>query len=194
MKKMKKTKRISVKAYVSIGMLSSIAYLLMLLNFPLPLFPNFLFVDFSDIPALIATLIFGPIAGILVEFFKNVLNYIATGSQTGVPVGHIANFLAGIVFILPTYFVYNKLKTKKGMTMGLITGTVVMAVVMSILNYFFILPAYTVLMGFPDMRNYVVPAILPFNILKGVMMSIIFMLLFIKMQAWINKFSAVKGA
>ncbi|MBO0958117.1 ECF transporter S component [Neobacillus sp. MM2021_6] len=184
----------SVKAYVSIGMLSSIAYLLMLLNFPLPLFPNFLFVDFSDIPALIATLIFGPIAGILVEFFKNVLNYIATGSQTGVPVGHIANFLAGIVFILPTYFVYNKLKTKKGMTMGLITGTVVMAVVMSILNYFFILPAYTVLMGFPDMRNYVVPAILPFNILKGVMMSIIFMLLFIKMQAWINKFSAVKGA
>ncbi|WML40405.1 ECF transporter S component [Neobacillus sp. OS1-2] len=191
---MKKTKKISVKAYVSIGMLSSIAYLLMLLNFPLPLFPNFLFVDFSDIPALIATLIFGPIAGILVEFFKNVLNYIATGSQTGVPVGHIANFLAGIVFILPTYFVYNKLKTKKGMTMGLITGTVVMAVVMSILNYFFILPAYTVLMGFPDMRNYVVPAILPFNILKGVMMSIIFMLLFIKMQAWINKFSAVKGA
>ena len=66
----------NVRAYVSIGMLSSIAYLLMLLNFPLPLFPNFLFIDFSDIPALIAALIFGPIAGILVEFFKNVLNYI----------------------------------------------------------------------------------------------------------------------
>ncbi|EKN69641.1 hypothetical protein BABA_09451 [Neobacillus bataviensis LMG 21833] len=194
MKKMKKTKKISVKAYVSIGMLSSIAYLLMLLNFPLPLFPNFLFVDFSDIPALIATLIFGPIAGILVEFFKNVLNYIATGSPTGIPVGHIANFLAGIVFILPTYFVYNKLKTKKGMTIGLIAGTVIMAVVMSILNYFIILPAYTVLMGFPDMRNLVVPAILPFNILKGVMMSFIFMLLFIKMQTWINKFSAIKSA
>ncbi|MFJ7725513.1 ECF transporter S component [Neobacillus sp. NPDC097160] len=194
MKEMKKTKKISVKAYVTIGMLSSIAYLLMLLNFPLPLFPNFLFVDFSDIPALIAALIFGPIAGVLVELFKNVLNYIATGSQTGIPVGHIANFLAGIVFILPTYFVYNRLKTRKGMTMALIAGTVTMAVVMSILNYFFILPAYTVLMGFPDMRNLVVPAVLPFNILKGVIMSAIFMLLFIRMQAWINKLSTVKGA
>jgi len=109
-------------------------------------------------------------------------------------VGHIANFLAGIVFILPTYFVYNKLKTKKGMTMALIVGTVTMAGVMSVLNYFFILPAYTVLMGFPDMRNLVVPAVLPFNILKGVIMSAIFMLLFIRMQAWINKFTTVKGA
>ncbi|MEH7437259.1 ECF transporter S component [Neobacillus drentensis] len=194
MEKMKKTKKMNVKAYVSIGMLSSIAYLLMLLNFPLPLFPNFLFVDFSDIPALIAALIFGPIAGILVEFFKNVLNYLATGSQTGIPVGHIANFLAGIVFVLPTYYVYNKLKTKKGMTLALVVGTVTMAVIMSILNYIIILPAYTVLMGFPDMRNLVVPAILPFNILKGVMMSFIFMLLFIRMQSWIHKFSIIKGA
>jgi riboflavin transporter len=194
MEKMKKTKKMNVKAYVSIGMLSSIAYLLMLLNFPLPLFPNFLFVDFSDIPALIAALIFGPIAGILVEFFKNVLNYLATGSQTGIPVGHIANFLAGIVFVLPTYYVYNKLKSKKGMTLALVVGTVTMAVVMSILNYIIILPAYTVLMGFPDMRNLVVPAILPFNILKGVMMSFIFMLLFVRMQSWIHKFSIIKGA
>ncbi|PFN78814.1 riboflavin transporter FmnP [Bacillus sp. AFS076308] len=191
---MEKRKKLNVKAYVSIGMLSSIAYLLMLLNFPLPIFPNFLFVDFSDIPALIAALVFGPLAGILVELLKNVLNYIATGSQTGVPVGHIANFVAGIVFVLPTLFVYNRLKTRKGMTIALVAGTVIMAVVMSILNYILILPAYTLLMGFPDMRNLVVPAILPFNILKGIMMSVIFMLLFIRMQAWINKFSVVKGA
>lgn len=193
MKKMKKQRKLNVRAYVSIGMLSSIAFLLMLIQFPLPLFPNFLFVDFSDIPALIATLIFGPIAGILVEFFKNVLNYIQTGSFTGIPVGHIANFAAGIVFILPTYFVYNKLKTRKGMTLALIAGTAIMAVMMSLLNYFFILPAYTVLMGFPDMRNLVVPAILPFNLIKGVMMSSIFMLLFIRMQAWINKNTTIKS-
>ncbi|NHC39060.1 ECF transporter S component [Bacillus sp. MM2020_1] len=193
MKKMKKQRKMNVRAYVSIGMLSSIAFLLMLIQFPLPLFPNFLFVDFSDIPALIAALIFGPIAGILVELFKNILNYIQTGSFTGIPVGHIANFAAGIVFILPTYYVYNRLKTRKGMTLALISGTVTMAVIMSILNYLIILPAYTLLMGFPDMRNLVVPAILPFNILKGVMMSAIFMLLFIRMQAWINKNTTIKS-
>jgi riboflavin transporter FmnP len=187
-------KKMKVKAIVSIGMLSSIAYLLMLLNFPLPPFPNFLFIDFSDIPPLIAALIFGPVAGILVEFFKNVLNYLMTGSQTGIPVGHIANFLAGILFILPTYYLYNKLKTRKGMTVALIVGTLTMAVMMSILNYFLILPAYTALLKFPDMRNLVVPAILPFNIVKGVIMSSIFMLLFIRMQAWIKKFSMIKNA
>ncbi|MDQ0197459.1 ECF transporter S component [Neobacillus ginsengisoli] len=191
---MKKKKKMKVKAIVSIGMLSSIAYLLMLLNFPLPPFPNFLFIDFSDIPPLIAALIFGPVAGILVEFFKNVLNYLMTGSQTGIPVGHIANFLAGILFILPTYYLYNRLKTRKAMTVALIVGTLTMAVMMSILNYFFILPAYTALLKFPDMRNLVVPAILPFNIVKGVIMSFIFMLLFIRMQAWINKFSIIKNA
>ncbi|WP_248736061.1 ECF transporter S component [Neobacillus rhizosphaerae] len=188
---MKNTK---VKTMVTIGMLSSIAYLLMLLNFPLPPFQNFLLVDFSDIPALIAALIFGPIAGILVEFFKNVLNYIATGSQTGIPIGHIANFLAGILFILPTYYVYNKIKTRKGMTFALILGTMTMAVMMSVLNYFFILPAYTAILHYPDLRNYVVPGILPFNILKGVAMSFVFMLLFTRMQAWINKSSTVKSA
>ncbi|MEH7176719.1 ECF transporter S component [Neobacillus vireti] len=187
------TKRMSVKAIVAIGMLSSIAYLLMLINFPLPLFPNFLLIDFSDIPALIAALIFGPAAGILVSFFKNALNYFATGSATGIPVGHIANFLAAILFVLPTYYVYNKMKTRKGMTLALIVGTVSMAVMMSILNYVFILPAYTSLLKFPDMRNLVVPAILPFNILKGVIMSSIFMLLFIRMQTWINKLTTVKS-
>jgi len=193
-RKMTKMKYSKVKVMVTIGMLSSIAYLLMLLNFPLPPFQNFLLIDFSDIPALIAALIFGPIAGILVEFFKNVLNYIATGSQTGIPVGHIANFLAGILFILPTYYLYKKIKTRKGMTFALILGTFTMAVMMSVLNYFFILPAYTALLNYPDLRNYVVPGILPFNILKGVIMSFVFMLLFTRMQAWINKFSMIKNA
>ncbi|WP_407937525.1 ECF transporter S component [Neobacillus mesonae] len=181
-----------IRVMVSIGMLSSIAYLLMLLNFPMPPFQSFLLVDFSDVPALIAALIFGPIAGILVEFFKNFLDFVMTGSPTGVPVGHIANFLAGVLFILPTYYVYNKLNTKKGMTIGLITGTATMSILMSILNYYFILPAYTALMGFPDLRSYVVAGILPFNIIKGIMISILFMLLFIRMQNWINKLSVVK--
>ncbi|WP_412759171.1 ECF transporter S component [Neobacillus mesonae] len=181
-----------IRVMVSIGMLSSIAYLLMLLNFPMPPFQSFLLVDFSDVPALIAALIFGPIAGILVEFFKNLLDFVMTGSPTGVPVGHIANFLAGVLFILPTYYVYNKLNTKKGMTIGLITGTATMSILMSILNYYFILPAYTALMGFPDLRSYVVAGILPFNIIKGIMISILFMLLFIRMQNWINKLSVVK--
>ena len=166
---MKKNK---VKALVSIAMLSSIAYILMLMNFPIPPFPTFLKIDFSDLPALMGALIFGPMAGILIELIKNVLDYFMTGSETGVPVGHFANFVSGLLFILPTYYIYNKLKTKKGMTVALVIGTCLMSVIMSVLNYFVLLPAYTFflnmpVMSGPEIRQYIVAGILPFNLVKG---------------------------
>lgn len=111
-------KNSKVRKLVSLAMLGSISYVLMVLNFPLPGFPTFLLIDFSDIPALIAALIFGPVAGIIVELIKNLLDYVMTGSLTGVPVGHIANLAAGVLFILPTYFVYKRLNSKKGHDIG----------------------------------------------------------------------------
>lgn len=191
-------KKVSVKWIVTVGMLSSIAYILMLLKFPIPPFPAFLKIDFSDIPALIAALILGPMAGILVELIKNVLDYFMTGSETGIPVGHIANFVAGITYILPTYYIYQRFKTKKGMTYGLIFGTFVMAILMSVLNYYVILPAYTFFLNFPAMsavetRQMIVAGILPFNIVKGIVVTIVFILLFNRMHGWINKQTAYRG-
>lgn len=187
-----------VKKLVILSMLGSIAYVLMLLNFPFPGLPPFLKIDFSDIPALIAALIFGPLAGIIVELIKNMLDFVMTGSPTGVPVGHLANLAAGILFILPTYYVYELLKkTKRGMTFGLITGTVVMAAFMSILNYYVILPAYTIFAGATalsgaETRQMITTAILPFNIVKGILITVVFMLLFVRLQTWINKQSIYK--
>ena len=65
----------SVVQMVSVAMLSSIAYLLMMLDFPFPGLPPFLKIDFSDVPALIAAIIFSPIAGVIVEAIKNILHY-----------------------------------------------------------------------------------------------------------------------
>jgi len=192
-------KNLSVKAMVSIGMLSSIAYVLMLLNFPLPPFPKFLMVDFSDLPALIAALIFGPAAGILVELIKNILDYFMTGSETGVPVGHAANFVAGVLFILPTYYIYQQMKTKKGMTFALVSGSVSMAIFMSVLNYYVFLPAYTLFLNMPAMsgpetKQFIVAGILPFNFVKGVLMSVVFMLMFARMKTWMERQQNYKSA
>lgn len=185
-------KKVRIKWIVTIGMLSSIAYVLMLLEFPIPPFPAFLKIDFSDIPALIAALIMGPGAGVIVEIIKNILDYLMTGSETGIPVGHFANFIAGITFILPTYFIYQKFKSKKGITYGLIIGTVVMALTMSVLNYYVVLPAYSLLLNLPAMsaveaRQMIVAGILPFNILKGVIVAVAFVMLFHRMAPWIKK-------
>lgn len=185
-------KKLSVKNLVTIGMLSAIAYVLMLLKFPLlPAF-SFLKLDFSDIPALLAALIYGPGAGILVELIKNVLDYFMTGSETGVPVGHISNFVSGILFILPVYYIYQKLKSKKGIILALAIGTVIMSLAMSVLNYFLFLPAYTWFLGMPEMstsqmREWIVMGILPFNLIKGALTSVLFVILFEKLYSWFRK-------
>ncbi|MBS4176475.1 ECF transporter S component [Bacillus sp. FJAT-49731] len=188
----------NVKSFVAIGMLSSLSFILMLIKFPIPPFPAYLSVDFSDIPALIAALMFGPVAAILVELFKNILDYLTSGSEVGIPIGNMANFLAGILFVLPTYFVYKRLKMKRGLAVSLVVGTLFMAVFMSIINYVAILPAYTLLLGWPametsEMRQLVVAAILPFNVIKGIIVTIIFLLLYSRMNGWLNKQIAYKS-
>ncbi|OZI11949.1 riboflavin transporter FmnP [Bacillaceae bacterium SAS-127] len=189
----------NIRVLTSVGLLSTLSYLLMLLNFPVPPFPGFLMVDFSEIPALVAAIVFGPIAGIMVEFIKNVLNFFVAGSPTGVPVGHFANFTAGVTFILPVYYVYKKFESKKGMVAALIAGTTVMAVMMSVLNYYVILPAYTLFlnapaMSAPETKQLIVSAILPFNFVKGLLMTAVFLLIYSRIQVWMKKQTVAQNA
>ncbi|WP_018660480.1 ECF transporter S component [Heyndrickxia acidiproducens] len=185
-------KKWRLKSFVSIALLSSLAFILMFIKFPIPPFPSFLTVDFSDIPVLVAALLYGPAAAVLTELLKNILNYLSLGSEAGVPIGQLANFFAGMLFVLPTYFIYRKIKTKKGMTFALIGGTLSMSVFMSILNYFVILPAYLYFMNFSvgNAKKYIVAGVLPFNMIKGILVTALFMAMFTKMQTWIEKQSA----
>ncbi|RNF40524.1 ECF transporter S component [Planococcus salinus] len=185
-----------LQAMIVIGMLSSISFILMLFNFPLPALPAFLKVDFSDVPALIATITMGPVAGILVAFFKNVLDWLFAGSPTGVPVGHMANFVTSILFILPVYAVYRKVSNKKGIVFGLAIGTLTMAVGMSLLNYLVFLPMYTYFLNMPAetgnaLFTTIVLGILPFNLIKGLLLTVVVILLFNSMQSWIEKQRAI---
>lgn len=184
-----KNQKLKLRSFVTIGMLSSISFVLMLLNFPLPGFPVFLEIDFSDVPALIAAITMGPMAGILVELFKNLLEWIFSGAPTGIPVGQMANFTTGILFILPVYYIYKKLPSLKGLMIGLVIGTIVMSLGMSLLNYVAFLPMYTYFLGWGtfDMKETIVLGILPFNIIKGIILMIVAVLLFRTMKVWIEK-------
>ncbi|MDN4493899.1 ECF transporter S component [Ureibacillus aquaedulcis] len=180
--------KLKLRSFVTIAMLSSISFVLMLINFPLPGFPVFLQIDFSDVPALIATITMGPVAGILVELFKNILDWIFSGTPTGIPVGHMANFATGLLFILPVYYIYKKFPTIKGLSFGLVVGTVIMSLGMSLLNYVAFLPMYTSLLGWGtfDMKETIVLGILPFNLIKGIILMVIVILLFRTMKVWID--------
>lgn len=177
---------------VLIAMLGSIATVLMQFNFPLPALPAFLKFDFGEVPAVIAIMTMGPVAGILVELIKNILYWFLSGSPTGVPVGEIANFATGLLFILPIYFVFNFFKNKKGLLGGVIAGTVTMAVGMSLLNYFVFLPMYTYFLNMPAVTGdalykMIVLGILPFNLVKGAIIGIISIMLYGRMNKWMNQ-------
>src|SRR5699024_11935049 len=132
---------------IILALLGTISFVLFLLNFPLPFLPPYLKVDFGEVPALLAALIFSPMAGVIVVGIKNIL-YLFVGG--GEPVGVIANFLAANMFILPVAIFYHKYKGVKSIVSGFVTGTIVMAVGMSILNYLVILPVYGFFMGMEE--------------------------------------------
>lgn len=175
---------------IILSLLGTLALVLFFLNFPLPFLPPYLKIDFSDVPALMAGLIFSPMAGVVVVLIKNLI-YLAV-SGAGDPIGVAANFLAGVMFVVPVAVIYHKFhKGVKSIVTGLVTGTVIMAIGMSVLNYFIILPAYAWFMGWemtPEVIwGSVLVGVLPFNVLKGIVVGILFVPLFVKMRSWIEQ-------
>ncbi|AZB44881.1 ECF transporter S component [Bacillus sp. FJAT-42376] len=179
------------------AVLSSIAYLLMMLEIPYP-GSAFLKIDFSDVPALAAMILFGPGSALLVEALKNVLHYFLQGSGTGIPIDQASNFIAGACLILPAWFVYKKNQTVKGLIMGASAGILSMAVLMSVFNYYVALPVYTYFMGMPQMNaeqiyKFIIIGILPFNLIKGILVSAIFTMVYIRMKSWFDQKSIQTG-
>ncbi|MGD6815718.1 ECF transporter S component [Metabacillus sp. 84] len=187
----------SIRKRVITAVLSSIAYLLMMLEIPYP-GSVFLKFDFSDLPALAALILFGPGSALTVEALKNVLHYLIQGSGTGVPIGEAANFVSAAVLILPLWLIYKRNQTLKGLLLGLGAGTAAMALIMSIFNYYVILPAYTFFLGMEQMNTeqiyqFIVLGILPFNLIKGILISVIFTMVYIRMKAWFEQKSVQAG-
>lgn len=176
----------ATSSMVKIGMLSGLGMILMLLDFPLPIFPTFLKFDLSDAPAVIGAFAMGPAAGVMIELLKNVLKLIIRSNTGGV--GELANFLVGVAYVLPLALIYQKWPTRKGVFFGSALATISGAVFAGLLNYFIFIPAYAIVLGAPveafigmaakinsavvDLRTLILFAIVPFNIVKGIVVAI----------------------
>ncbi len=125
------------------AMLSAAAYVLMFLEFPVPLIPPFIKMDFSELPALVASFAYGPVAGVAVCLVKNLIHLFNT--QSG-GVGELANFILGAVFVFVAGMVYKRLHNKKGAVIGALIGAFIMATVSVPSNYFIVYPVYTAFM------------------------------------------------
>ncbi|MFA5523959.1 MAG: ECF transporter S component [Tissierellales bacterium] len=185
---LKVKERMNTRTMVKTSVLSVLAFLIMYLETPLWFTPPFLKVDLSDIPALIGAFSLGPVAGVVIELLKNILNVAIEGTTTGA-VGELANFFVGSIFVFVAGVIYQRDKTFKGALIGMIAATIAMTLVASLLNYFLLIPFYAKLFGVSvdqyvelgaqvnrfvtDYKSFILYGIVPFNFLKGVMISVI---------------------
>ena len=133
-------KKINVRYFATVGLLSALSTVLMYIEFSVPFMPAFIKCDVSDLPAIIASFSLGPTAGVLTQLLKNLLHLPAT---TTAGVGELANFLLGAAFVLPAGVIYKFVKNKKGAVIGALTGTLAMAAVSFPVNLFITYPFYT---------------------------------------------------
>ncbi len=179
----KKKRRFTTKEIVFIGLLSALAYVLMLLESP-P-FIGFLRLEFSNIPAIVGAFSYGPMAGVLIELIKNLIKAI-TASKTAF-VGELANFIISVAYVVPASIFIRKLTGKYKTLMTFALATISMTIIGFIMNYFVLVPMYanlyggmdgilaaaTMIPGINDKFTLILYGITPFNLVKGIFISVV---------------------
>ncbi|NLC72412.1 MAG: ECF transporter S component [Ruminococcaceae bacterium] len=192
----------TTKRIAYIAMFSALGGVVMLFEIPLPFAPPFYKIDLSELPVLMCTLYLGPVAGVTAEFLKVAVKLLIKGTSTAF-VGDFANFVVGISFILPASIVYHYRKTRKTAVIGLIVGTLCMTVFGSLFNAFYLIPKFSELFKLPvdaiiamgnkvnssitDINSLVLFAVVPFNLIKGTVVSIVTYLLYKRVEKIIFK-------
>lgn len=132
-------KRVDAWKLTMTAMLSAIAFVLMFLEFSVPIMPPFIKMDLSDLPELIGAFAMGPVSGVAICLIKNLLHLFI--STTG-GVGELSNFILGACFVFPAGMIYRKWKGKKSAILGASLGAFLMAAVSVISNYYIVYPFY----------------------------------------------------
>jgi len=193
----------STKTMIKISVLGVLAFLIMFIEIPMWFTPPFLKIDLSDIPALVGAFALGPIAGVAIEFLKNVLHMVLKGTST-MGVGELANFIIGSVFVYTAGILYYKKRNFAAAVRGLILGTIVMTLVASVANYVFLIPFYAKLFGanvelyvsmgsqvnslVTDFKTFILFGIVPFNLLKGIIVSILTIPVYKRLSKVLHKY------
>lgn len=183
----------NVRTLVMVAMLGAISMVLYLFDFPLWFAPSFYKIDFSEVPVMIGSFALGPVAGAMIELVKCLLKLVIKGTDTAF-VGDIANYVIGCALIVPAGIIYKKNKSKKAAIIGMAVGTLFLVIVGCFVNAYVLLPTYGKAFGMPidalvgmgsavnpaitSVTTFVLLAVAPFNLLKGIMVSAITLVIY----------------
>jgi len=179
-------KKLSVKSMVRTALLAALSLVLMNIETP-PLFGTpFLKLDLADVPAALAGLAFGPLSGILVVLIKNLVHLLFTDSAG---IGQLANFLYGSILVL-SISLSSKIKLVKKDSLNLLftgaIGTGIMTIAAYFINLYVIFPMYTLFMPMEALIAFL-PAVIAFNITKGIMVTVLSALLYWRLKDFLSR-------
>lgn len=194
---MKQEKLFTIRNIAIMAMMSALAAVLMIFEFPLPFIaPPFYKLDLSEVPILIGAFMMGPVAGVIIEMIKILLNLLMDGTTTAF-VGEFANFSIGCALIVPASIIYRRHKTRKTAIIGMIVGSIFMAIIGIFINAYVMLPFFSqtvmpmeniIAMGtaihpaIDNVLTFCLLTVAPFNVLKGVLVSIITIVIYKKIS------------
>ncbi len=203
----KDIKKMTIKQMSVIAIFGALSIILYYFGkFNLPIFPSWLDIQFSEIPALLVSFMYGPISGslvILVRFFCKL-----PGTST-VGVGEFADLLIGLTLVIVSGMIYKKHRNIKGALCALGIGMLSATVVATVGNWLILIPAYKGIAGFPQaaltgamdtiisggnhvvtdnnfMLYYLFVAVVPFNLLRYLMVFVITVILYKRLHMLIN--------
>lgn len=190
-------KRRGARYVAFVAMFGAIAAVLMLFEIPLFFAPSFYKIDLSEIPVLMCSFYLGPVAGVICELLKIIVKLLLKGTST-MFVGDFANFVVGCTFVLPASIIYHVKKSKKSAIIGMASGTAVMTVFGSLFNAVYLLPKFATIFGMPleaiigmgtevnrainSVSTLVLFAVVPFNLLKGIVVSVATLFLYKRLE------------
>lgn len=196
-------KTLNTKQIAAISIQSAISVLLYLfVKFPLPIFPSFLDIHVSEIPALISSFMYGPYVGSIIIFVRFLFK-LPTTITAGV--GELADLIIGLTLVITSSLIYRKNRTLKGAVISMGCGIGVATLVACLVNYFILIPAYIYLAKLPIeaitgacsmipginesnyLIMYVVGGALPFNTFRFILVFVLTFVLYKKVSRVIHK-------
>lgn len=198
---MKNTKaKLTTQTLCFIGLFGALSTVLMLFKIPLFFAPSFMKLDLAELPAIIGSFMFGPLAGVCIVIVKLALNLLINGTDS-MYVGELSNLVLSSCYVLCASLIYHRRKTKKTAAVALVISVFFTSIVAVISNTLFIFPAYAVVYGLSmdslvgmagavnplvhDTFTMMLWSVLPFNLVKYGVVSAITFLVYKKLHLFI---------
>lgn len=190
--------KLNLKNMVLVSILGAISGVLMLFKFPLPIAPTFMKMDFSDSVLIIGGFLTGPVYSLIMIFIKWIVKLIITSTSTAYA-GELSGLILNISFIFPMSYFYSKNKTKKTAIILMIIFSITTSLIAIFTNIYMIFPLYglsgnaiigpfKVLFPFVDsVWQVMLISILPFNLMKIAINSIIALILYKKVSTFVHR-------